>query len=249
MTDDRAMKRLLVINPNTTESVSALLRRHVQGECGAGVQVDVLTARFGAPYISCEASYAVAAHAVLDAWGLACAQGPRPDAVLIGCFGDPGLLALQQGAGVPVSGLAQAAFDAAARRGRFAVVTGGARWAPMLERLANALGMGENLAGIHTVAPSGAQLAADPQGARALLAEACRHAAAQWQVDAVILGGAGLAGMAADIAASVPVPLIDSVLAGARWGVQAVALPRAQLPAAGFGVAWHNVSGALARLP
>ena len=70
----------------------------------------------------------------------------------------------------------------------------------MLERLALALGHARSLAGIHTVAPTGAELAADPAGARALLAEACREAAARFEAQAVILGGAGLAGMAADIA-------------------------------------------------
>ncbi|WP_010106824.1 aspartate/glutamate racemase family protein, partial [Verminephrobacter aporrectodeae] len=121
-------------------------------------------ARFGAPYIACEASYAVAAHTALDAWAHALAQ-PRqqPDAVLIGCFGDPGLMALRESSPAPVTGLAEASFIEAARHGRYAIVTGGARWAPMLHRLAQALGQAQALAGIHTVAPTGAQLAADPE--------------------------------------------------------------------------------------
>ncbi|MFT4195789.1 aspartate/glutamate racemase family protein, partial [Ottowia sp.] len=119
------MSTLLLINPNTTAEVTALLRTHVQQALGDAVRIHALTARFGAPYIACEASYAVAQHAVLDAWALARAQGLEPSAVLIGCFGDPGLLALRDAAGVPVAGLAGAAFDAAARHGRFAIVTGG----------------------------------------------------------------------------------------------------------------------------
>ena len=260
---------LLVINPNTSVSVTDLLQRHVQARLGAALQVQSVTARFGAPYISCEASYAVANHATLDAWAAACANGQRPSAVLIGCFGDPGLFALRDGAGVPVSGLAEAAFAAAARHGRFAIVTGGVRWKPMLERLAHALGHGLSpdgrlgLAGIHTVAPSGAQLAADPVGARRLLGEACRAAVERFQADAVILGGAGLAGMAVDIAASVPVPLIDSVTAGAEWAEQAIRTASTAardaasglagqadrvVALAGFGIAWHNVSPELAAL-
>ena len=62
------MKRLLVINPNTSERVSALLQQHVQAAAGSHVVVRTVTARFGAPYIADEASYAVAAHAALDAW-------------------------------------------------------------------------------------------------------------------------------------------------------------------------------------
>ena len=130
------MACLLVINPNTSASVSELLQRHLQARTGDALQVQAVTARFGAPYIACEASYAVAQHATLDAWAAARAHGGLPDAVLIGCFGDPGLFALRAGAGVPVSGLAEAAFLSAAKNGWFAIVTGVEPWRPMLERMA-----------------------------------------------------------------------------------------------------------------
>lgn len=242
------MPTLLVINPNTSARVSALLQHHVQVAAQGGFDVHTLTARFGAPYISSEASYAVAQHAVLDTWAVAQAQGLHADAVLIGCFGDPGLFALREGAGVPVSGLAEASFVSAARHGRYAIVTGGERWKPMLERLAMAVGAGAALAGVHTVAPTGAQLADDPVGARALLAQACCEAVARFRADAVILGGAGLAGMGADIAPQVPVPLIDSVQAGADWARTAWGATSAVPSAEGFGVAWQNVSPELEAL-
>ena len=242
------MKRLLVINPNTSASVSALLQQHLRQQLDGTLEVHTLTARFGAPYIASEATYAVAQHAVLDAWASAHAHGERPDAILIGCFGDPGLFALRDGAGGPVGGLAEAAFAAAARHGRFAIVTGGERWRPMLDRLASSLGFAASLAGIHTVAPSGAQLAQDPVGARRLLAEACSEAATRFQAQAVILGGAGLAGMAADFADSVPVPLVDSVSAGGAWALEAVRRGEPAAMPPGFGVAWQNVSWELESL-
>lgn len=242
------MARLLVINPNTSATVSGLLQQHLQAQLAGALEVHAVTARFGAPYIASEATYAVAQHAVLDAWATAYAHGERPDAVLIGCFGDPGLFALRDGAGVPVGGLAEAAFAAAARHGRFAIVTGGERWRPMLERLAASLGFSASLAGIHTVAPSGAQLAQDPVGARSLLADACLEAAKRFQARAVILGGAALAGMAADIAGAVPVPLIDSVSAGGEWALEAIRSAAPAGAASGFGVAWQSVSWELEAL-
>lgn len=241
--------RLLVVNPNTSAKVTALLQQHVQREAGAGVQVRSVTARLGAAYIACEASYAVAAHAALDAWAAALAEpgSAAPDAVLIGCFGDPGLFALREASPVPVTGLAEAAFAEAAQHGRFAIVTGGARWVPMLERLALALGHGGALAGIHTVAPTGAQLMADPASAQALLAQACQEAAARWDAQAVIVGGAGLAGVAAAIQDQVHVPLVDSVGAGTRMALrlQPPAGARAQ---PGFEVAWQQVATELTAL-
>ena len=238
------MKRLLVINPNTSERVSALLQTHVQAAAGLHVAVRTVTARFGAPYIADEASYAVAGHAALDAWAAALAgpgPDPAPDAVLIGCFGDPGLMALRESSPAPVTGLAEAAFIEAARHGRYAIVTGGDRWGPMLQRLAQALGQAQQLAGIHTVVPTGAQLAADPAAAHRLLAQACRDAAHQLGVQAVILGGAGLAGMAAAIQSDVPVPVIDSVTAGTHWALRTPPLPPARRTP-GFDIVWQGLS-------
>ena len=248
--------KLLLVNPNTTEGVTELLLRHVHGAAGEGTSVDAMTARFGASYIADETSFAVAGHAVLDAWAAhraGCVERGEPEAaaVLVGCFGDPGCIALRELSGVAVIGLAEAAMREAATHGRFAIVTGGAAWAPMLARLAKTLDLEPALAGIHIVAPTGAQLAADPAAAIALLRDACIAAARN--ADAVILGGAALAGMAETIAPGVPVPLIDSVRAGSLAALAAVKTAR-QSPAktaapvvssAPTGIAWQGLSAAL----
>jgi Asp/Glu/hydantoin racemase len=214
------MKRLLIINPNTSTSVSALLQHHVSQAVsarGASMEVQTVTARFGAPYIADEVSYQVGGHAVLDAWANALTgQGTAPHGVMIGCFGDPGLWALRECCPLPVIGLAEAAFAEAASRGPFAVVTGGQRWGPMLHRLAMQLGFGAQLAGVLTVAPSGAEMAEQPEQARRLLAQACRDVQARWSVQSIIVGGAGLAGMAALLQPGLETPLIDSVQAASK---------------------------------
>jgi len=239
---------LLIINPNTSASITALLQTHARSVAGPAADIRGVTARFGAPYIACEASYAVAGHAVLDAWATARASGePAAGSVLIGCFGDPGLWALRATSEVPVTGLAEASFIEAAAYGRFAAVTGGARWKPILERLAQALGFGPALAGIDTIEPSGAWLAAHPEEALSLLTEACRQAARDGDAQAVILGGAGLAGLAARIQPSLGVPLIDSVLAGTRHALAQAGEGQAQ-GSGRFDLAWHNLSAELTAL-
>lgn len=239
---------LLVINPNTSASITETLRRHVVASVDATVTVHTATARFGASYIASESGFAVAAHATLDAYAAHCVDHTEPNAVVIGCFGDPGWWALRELTARPVIGLAEAAMREAASHGRFAIVTGGAGWKPMLARLAGSLGYADALAAIHVVEPSGAQLAADPAAACALLRGACREAEAG--VDCVILGGAGLAGMAAAIAPALRVPLIDSVTAGARAAVEAAAAamaaasidPQGISPSAPEGLSWLGLS-------
>jgi hypothetical protein len=63
----------------------------------------------------------------------------------------------------------------------------------------------------------------------------------------VIIGGAGLAGMAATIQPALSVPLVDSVIAGAHWALRSNA-PPAERTAPGFDVPWQNVSPELAAL-
>lgn len=236
--------RLLLINPNTSQATTQRLQTHLAPLLPPAVQLQCATARFGAPYIACEASYAVAAHALLDAWAAEHARQPA-DRVLIGCFGDPGLWALREAAQVPVTGLAEASFVQAARRGPFAVVTGGERWAPMLRRLAASLGMADALRHIETVSATGAQLQAEPALAQQVLLPACKRAASQG-VQSVIVGGAGLAGLAQVLQPQIALPLIDSTVAGLeevlRWPV-----PEAGR-APGFVTPWQGLSAPMGQL-
>jgi Asp/Glu/hydantoin racemase len=205
--------RILILNSNTTPSVTDLVARHAREVMGAGFDCVPATARFGARYISNEAAYAIAGHSALDAYAEA---GPGFDAVLLACFGDPGLFALKELSPAPVVGLAEAGMLEAARHGRFSIVTGGVLWKVMLERLAMALGMHGRIASIRPIAWTGNMIAADPDGAIAFLAEETRAAAKEDGAEAVIMGGAALAGLAARIAPQVAIPVIDSVHAGAR---------------------------------
>ncbi len=205
--------RILLINPNTSEAMTALVLRHARAELPSDIEIVPVTARFGATVIASEAAFAVAAHATLDAY----AANPGPwDAVLLACFGDPALHALREISPAPVVAFADAAMSEAAGYGRFAIVTGGARWAPMLTRLAAALGHAATLAGVVTLPLDGGQIAANPEAALAALRAAVEQAVEQYAAQAVIIGGAGLAGLAARLQPDAPVPLIDSVLAGAR---------------------------------
>ncbi len=256
----------LLVNPNTsawvTRRLAVHLRRQWRGDAAAsGIALATATARFGASYIASEAGFAIAAHAALDAAvrtcdradarrhaaaGSAATAAPPFAAVLVGCFGDPGLFALRSILPMPVIGLAQAAFDEAAGHGRFAVVTGGKAWQPMLERIVRAFGHDAALTRIVVIERSGAELAADPGLARTLLAAAGREAAAG-DSDCVVLGGAAFAGYGDAIASEVGVPVVDSVSAAGRALAATLRLARGATAVAVDGASYRGLHPVLAR--
>ena len=198
------MPRVLLINANTTRSVTDLLEHHARKATAGRVELKAVTAAFGAPYVTTEAAYAVAGHAALDALER---HAEGCDAVLLACFGDPGLFALREVSPVAVLGMAEAAMGEAAKHGRFSIVTGGPAWKPMLERLAAALGFGDRLVNVNALPLPGPELA----NHLALIEDAIGAEKA----DCVIIGGAALAGMAARLQPAIRVPLIDSVACAA----------------------------------
>jgi Asp/Glu/hydantoin racemase len=141
----------------------------------------------------------VGAHAALDmARRLVGPANPQGyDALLMACFGEPGIEALREELSIPVLGMAECAFAAALKLGpRFSVVTGGHAWGPMLREFAAVRGLSAALASVRTLPLDGGAIARDPDSALPALAQAACLARADG-ADSVILGGAGLVGLAA----------------------------------------------------
>jgi allantoin racemase len=216
--------RLVLINPNTTAEITAKVAAEARRIASAGVEIIPVTGAFGARYIASRAAYAVAAHAALDAY--ANCREPH-DAVVLACFGDPGLDALREISSKPVIGMADASMRAACKLGaKFSIVTGGTRWVVMLEEFVASRGAAARLASVRAVPQTGGAIAANPDAALAALTKACRDAADKDGAHVVILGGAGMAGLTERIGASVPVPLIDCIEAAIREA-EALAAPAA----------------------
>ncbi len=198
--------RVLVLNANTNKAMTdhaVAAARALAPE----ITFTGATGRFGSTHIGTRATYAIASHAAVDCYA---AQTEKYDATILACFGDPGLGALRDLADVPVFGLAETAARAAGdMQQRFSIVTGGQRWVSMLTEYLTGLGLTKYLASIRVIESTGSQVLADPAGNLARLADVCCLAAAKDGAERVILGGAGLIGIAAQIASRVPVPLMD----------------------------------------
>jgi Asp/Glu/hydantoin racemase len=202
------MPDIALLNANTTAALTARMAAAAAPLLPPGMALRALTAPFGPAYIADAEGCAVAARAVE---AMARALVPPPAAAVVACFGDPGLSAARAVLPCPVVGMAEASLHAACQIGRrVGVLTGGAAWGPLIEALVAEIGLTGRLAGVRTLPLTGDRIAADPAGAEAALAAGVA-ALADAGADVVVLGGAGLAGLAPRLRPACPVPLLDSL--------------------------------------
>jgi allantoin racemase len=111
---------LLLINPNISASVSALIEAEARRSASPGTTLEVLTAPFGVAYIETRFEALIGAYAAAQ---LAAEHHARADAVIVAAFGDPGLAGLREALPCPVTGLSEAALLSACLLGqRFSIV-------------------------------------------------------------------------------------------------------------------------------
>ena len=207
MTIDGAVADVLLLNAITdrdmTDRMVARARSLHRGCRGATVEA-------GAPYITDAATLRAAAVAV-DDHVRRLAADVQPDVLIVACFGDPAVRDLRSRLSIPVVGLAEASCEVACRMGqRFGIVTGGRKWPPLLHTLVEDIGLSPRLSGIHALDITGDRVAQDRDAARKALEAKIREAEAAG-ADVVILGGAGLTGLADELSGTCRVPLVDSV--------------------------------------
>ncbi len=203
--------RILVVNPNTTASMTAMVEQCARAVAGPGVRVDAVNPASGP--VSLESHYddAIATPHLLAE--IAAGQARGYDGYVIACFGDPGLFAARELVSGPVVGIAEAAMRTAAYLGRsFSVVTTLSRVIGHTWDIARAYGTAELCAGIHACEIPVVELETEPE-ARTVITEVCRDALASDGSEVIVLGCAGMADLCAAISAELGVPVVDGVAA------------------------------------
>lgn len=187
------MNKVLVLNPNSTGAMTRKVVAQVQRLAGDAMQVRGATAQSGPEVIATRETFAMGAQ---SAQATLRAHAGWADAVLLACFGDPGLDALRATAGVPVVGMADAALrEAHALAQPYRIVTAGPAWVDMLGEIAAERGARRWLDRVVALETTGLAIARDPDGFRHAVQQALDAAHADG-IATVVLGGAGFAGMA-----------------------------------------------------
>jgi allantoin racemase len=237
--------RILVANANTTVAITELCAAAARAAASPGTEVVAATPRFGPAVISGRVENAIAGHALLE---LLAGHAGQVDAVVLAVSHDTALEAARQLMPCPVVGMTEAAcFAACMLATRFGLVTLGG--VETYRELIGRHGLSSRLAGLEGIAATPQEALADPDGTAALLEAAIARLVAQG-AEAVVLGGAALAGMAGRLEA--PVPLLDGMACGLRLAEALAGLgtarPRAGSLAPAAGRATTGLAPALAAL-
>jgi allantoin racemase len=215
--------KLLLINPNTTGSMTEAIANGARAVAYSTTEIHAVQPSFGP--VSIEGHYDEAFAAAGVAEQVRTAHAWQPDAVVIACFGDPGLEAAREACRAPVLGIAEAAFHAASMLATgFSVVTTMTRTCIIAERLVQRYGFEHQCRGVHgTDIPV---LALEDCGSQVLdqLEQSARQALSHDRSGAIVLGCAGMTTLCAALSERLGVPVIDGVAVAVKFAEALVAL-------------------------
>jgi allantoin racemase len=201
--------KILVINPNISETVSELILSEAKRTALPDTTITMVTAPFGVAYIETPSEAVVGAFAMLQ---LLAEHHESHDAVVVAAFGDPGVIAAKEVLDIPVVGLTESALATAfLLGGRFAIVGISQRIGAWYEQTVNQLGLSSRMIGYRGLKQGFSSVHMVQNEARDILRDMCLSCIEQDGADSIILAGAPLAGLAREIECDIPVPLIDGV--------------------------------------
>ena len=220
--------KLLVINPNISEDVTALIEAEARRSASPGTSIVVRTAGHGVEYIETRFESLIAAGAVAEIIAQHTAD-PSPedriDGIVVAAFGDPGMPALKELTDVPVIGITEAALCAAALQGqRFSIIAISDRIRPWYRDCVEHFGLGGRLASIRSINESLNGIGSVQEDFKETLLALSRQAVSEDGADVVILAGAPLAGLARELRGQIPVPVVDGISAGIKMAEAVVEL-------------------------
>lgn len=205
---------LLIVNSNTSTGITDLVRSEARAAARPDTRITAITAPFGPRAIETPADVAIAAEATHAA--ITGTPGPF-DAAVIACFSDPGLMAARRDVSFPVIGIAEAAmFHACMLGARFSILTVAPTAVGGIRKLAADYGMGKRLAGVHALNRGVLESHDDPAQTVKDLTQLAQDVIASEKPDVLVLGGAITAGMARQLAPSVPLTVLDGLRCAVR---------------------------------
>jgi len=216
------LDRVLVINPNSTDSVTQAIDNAMAPlRIPGGPRIDCMTLREGPPGVESQSD----ADAVIAP--LCCAirdAEAETAAFVIACFSDPGLFSAREATAKPVLGIAECGILTALTLGhRFGVISILARSLPRHLRYIAAMGVGQRLAGDLPVGLGVTELG-DASSTLGRMIDVGRRLRDEHGADVLVMGCAGMARYRADLEEAVQIPVVEPTQAAVTMAIGRIRL-------------------------
>jgi allantoin racemase len=208
--------RIVVINPNTTASMTAKIGTAARAVAAAGTEILALNPAHGPVSIEGYVDEAFSVPGLL-AEIARCEREVPADGYVIACFDDTGLEATRCIARAPVIGIGEAAFHMSALvAGRFSVITTLSRSVPAIEHNLMKYGLATRCARVRAAEVPVLSLEDPASPARERIDAEIAAALREDRCEAIVLGCAGMADLAQALSVQHGVPVIDGVAAAVK---------------------------------
>ena len=140
------------------------------------------------------------------------------DAVVVGCFYDPGIREARELVSIPVVFPAETTMHVAATLGhKFSIIVGRRKWIPRMESNVYIYGLERKLASFRTIEFTVPRMGQEPEKLKkAILAEA-RKAIEEDGAEVIVLGCTGEAGFMKELIRKLKVPVLDPVVTAWKY--------------------------------
>jgi allantoin racemase len=205
--------RVLIINPNTTASMTRKVGEAARAVAGPGTIIEAVNPEFGPASIEGYFDEAFSVPGLLAEMG----KAPGCDAYVIACFDDTGLDAARCMVDAPVIGVGEAAFHMASLvAGKFSVVTTLSRSIPAIEHNLHKYGLAGRCARVRASEVPVLDLEKPGSNARAKISAEIGEAVKVDRAEAIVLGCAGMADLAQSLSREHGVPVVDGAAAAVK---------------------------------
>jgi len=205
--------RLLVVNPNTTRSMTDKIEAAARAVALPSTEVIAVNPESGPPSIEGYYDEAFAVPGLIAEMQKAGAV----DATIIACFDDTGLDAARSFSPAPVIGIGEAAFHLASLiAGKFSTITTLSRSIPAIEHNLVRYGLSARCVRVRAADVAVLELEVPGSPARARISREIDRAIQEDNADAIVLGCAGMTDLADALSREHGLPVVDGVAAAVK---------------------------------
>lgn len=200
--------RILVLNPNTTASMTTKIAAAARRAASPGTDIIATNPAHGPASIEGYYDEAISLAGMLGV----IRDTPDVDAIVIACFDDTGLDAARCLTDKPVIGIGEAAYHFASLiSNKFSVVTTLARSVPALEHNLHRYGLWTRCARVRSSEVAVLELEHSGSNACNRISAEIGRAVAEDRSEAIVLGCAGMTDLAQSLATEHGLPVLDGV--------------------------------------